>query len=152
MTTYAKIRDGVVFQYPYDIYDLRRDNPNTSFPEIMTSEQYAEWEMLAVSVNSEPSYDPIYKEISSTGPFLVDGVWTQGWEILDRDAEDITESVEDKKREVRAQRNRLLQETDFYGFSDMTMTSEMSTYRQALRDVPSQEGFPTAVVWPTKPE
>lgn len=152
MTTYAKIRDGVVLQYPYDIYNLRRDNSNTSFPDGMTAEQYAKWEMLPVFIDSEPSYDPIYKEISPTGPFLVDGVWTQGWEILDRDEEDITKSVEDKKREVRAQRTRLLEETDFYGFSDITMTSEMSIYRQALRDVPSQEGFPTAVVWPTKPE
>ena len=152
MTTYAKIREGVVLQYPYDIYDLRRDNPNTSFPEVMTPEVYAEWEMFPVSVDPEPSYDPIYKEISSVSPSLVDGVWTQGWEISDRDAEDIAESVEDKKREIRAQRTRLLEETDFYGFSDVTMTSEMSTYRQALRDVPSQEGFPTTIVWPTKPE
>lgn len=152
MTTYAKIIDGVVLQYPYDMSDLRQDNPNTSFPRSMTAEQYAEWNMVAVVVDPKPSYDPIYKEISTTGPSLVDGVWTQGWEILDRDVDDITESIEDKKTEVRAQRTRLLEETDFYGFSDVTMTSEMSTYRQALRDVPSQEGFPTTIVWPTKPE
>jgi len=140
MTIYAKIRDGAVIQYPYDLYTLRQDNPNTSY-----------WDMIPVTVEPKPEFDAVYKELESLGPTLVDGVWTQGWQILDRDADDITESVENKKREVRAQRTNLLEETDFYGFSDVTMTSEMSAYRQALRDVPSQEGFPNTVVWPTKP-
>jgi hypothetical protein len=35
--------------------------------------------------------------------------------------------------------------------SDVTMSSDMTTYRQALRDVPAQEGFPFSVTWPTKP-
>ena len=36
---------------------------------------------------------------------------------------------------LRAERNRLLAETDFYGNSDVTMSSDMTTYRQALRDI-----------------
>ena len=51
-----------------------------------------------------------------------------------------------------AKRNELLAETDFHGLSDRSMSSEMSTYRQALRDLPAQEGFPTNITWPTKPE
>jgi len=55
---------------------------------------------------------------------------------------------------LRAKRNKLLQDTDFYGMSDNTMSSEMATYRQALRDITS--GITTveqanAVVFPTKP-
>ena len=53
---------------------------------------------------------------------------------------------------VRAERDELLKDTDHYGLSDMTMSAEMTTYRQALRDVPAQEGFPSTVTWPTKPE
>lgn len=53
--------------------------------------------------------------------------------------------------EVREKRNSLIVETDYLALSDNTMTSEMQTYRQALRDVPSQSGFPTNVTWPTKP-
>ena len=53
---------------------------------------------------------------------------------------------------VRMQRNVLLQETDFHALGDTTvMDSDMSTYRQALRDVPTQSGFPENVTWPTKP-
>ena len=56
--------------------------------------------------------------------------------------------------DLRSRRNALLQETDFYALSDVTMSSEMTTYRQALRDITN--GLTTveqvnAVVFPTKP-
>ena len=55
---------------------------------------------------------------------------------------------------LRAKRNQLLAETDYYALSDVTMSADMETYRQALRDLP--EGKDTVekcnnVVWPTKP-
>ena len=53
--------------------------------------------------------------------------------------------------EVRADRNDLLAETDWWGLSDHTMTQAETDYRQALRDVPAQAGFPFEVTWPTKP-
>jgi hypothetical protein len=59
-------------------------------------------------------------------------------------------SVE-QKADVRAERDQLLQATDWQALSDNTMSQEMTTYRQALRDVPDQDGFPFSVVWPTKP-
>ena len=56
--------------------------------------------------------------------------------------------------DLRAKRNRLLAETDFYALSDVTMSDDMKTYRQELRDLP--EGKDTVdkcnnVTWPTKP-
>ena len=55
---------------------------------------------------------------------------------------------------LREKRNRLLAETDFYGNSDVTMSDDMKTYRQALRDLP--DGKDTVekcenATWPTKP-
>ena len=55
---------------------------------------------------------------------------------------------------LRTKRNRLLQDTDFHALSDNTMSAEMTTYRQELRDI--TEGITTveqanAVVFPTKP-
>ena len=52
---------------------------------------------------------------------------------------------------VRAERDKLLSATDFYALSDVVMTTAMTTYRQALRDVPTQSGFPSEVTWPDKP-
>ena len=56
--------------------------------------------------------------------------------------------------ELRFKRNRLLRQTDFYALSDVTMSSDMQTYRQKLRDITN--GLTTvdevnAVSWPTKP-
>lgn len=53
--------------------------------------------------------------------------------------------------EVRMERDRLLAETDYLALSDNTMSAAMTTYRQALRDITDQAGFPTSVTWPTKP-
>ena len=55
---------------------------------------------------------------------------------------------------LRQERNRRLAETDFYGNSDVTMSDDMKTYRQALRDLPA--GKDTVLkcenaTWPTKP-
>ena len=52
---------------------------------------------------------------------------------------------------VREERNRLLAETDYLALSDVTMSSAWATYRQNLRDIPAQSGFPNSVTYPTKP-
>tara|TARA_A100001011_G_C14128381_1_gene764340 strand:+ start:724 stop:1029 length:306 start_codon:yes stop_codon:yes gene_type:complete len=63
-------------------------------------------------------------------------------------------------KNLRAERDEKLKETDFYALSDVTMSSEMSTYRQALRDLP--DNYTTSdsstltedlsnLTWPTKP-
>ena len=57
-----------------------------------------------------------------------------------------------KASEERSWRNSELQDTDFYGLSDKTMSAEMTTYRQDLRDMPAQQGFPNTHTRPTRPE
>ena len=53
--------------------------------------------------------------------------------------------------EVRNERNQLLLQTDWMASTDVTLSDAWRTYRQALRDVPAQSGFPNNVTWPTKP-
>ena len=56
--------------------------------------------------------------------------------------------------ELRAKRNRLLAETDYYALSDVTMSDDMKTYRQNLRDLPAGKGTVEKcnnATWPTKP-
>ena len=55
---------------------------------------------------------------------------------------------------LRARRNRLLAETDFYALSDVTLSDDMTTYRQALRDLPAGKDTVDKcnnATWPTKP-
>jgi hypothetical protein len=103
----------------------------------------------------------------------VDGVWQEKWVTqemfaeyteTDEDGVETTVTVQDQKdaktaadnaaleATERATRDDLLKATDHYGLSDVTMTDAMTAYRQALRDVPQQAGFPQTITWPTKPE
>ena len=52
---------------------------------------------------------------------------------------------------LRNKRNILLAETDWMGNSDVTMSNDWKTYRQALRDLPSTTSDPFNPTWPTKP-
>jgi len=69
---------------------------------------------------------------------------TYGWSVWDKSEEQIA-------GEIRSKRNHLLKMTDTLALTDRTMTAEMTAYRQALRDVPNQNTFPTSVVWPIQP-
>ena len=70
----------------------------------------------------------------------------------DEIAERAARLVEEQKLTVREKRNKLLKETDWMAMSDVTMSTEWANYRQALRDVPSQAGFPNTITWPDEPE
>ena len=55
---------------------------------------------------------------------------------------------------LRSQRDRKLQETDYFALSDVSMSDEMTAYRKALRDLPAQYNNSTVVgdiTWPSKP-
>jgi hypothetical protein len=52
---------------------------------------------------------------------------------------------------LRTKRTKLLAETDYLASSDLTLSEDMRTYRQALRDLPSNTTDPANPVWPTKP-
>ena len=54
-------------------------------------------------------------------------------------------------RLLREERNRRLAETDWWASSDLTMSSERTTYRQALRDITNSATSLDDVTWPTKP-
>ena len=60
------------------------------------------------------------------------------------------DSVAASATQVRAQRDALLAASDSMALADR-ITDEWRTYRQTLRDVPAQSGFPTNVTWPVEP-
>ena len=52
---------------------------------------------------------------------------------------------------VRAERDSKLRATDWMANSDVTMSDAWRTYRAALRDIPTQAGFPNSITWPSEP-
>lgn len=77
-------------------------------------------------------------------------------EIAERENERGEVAIKEAEIEAikqRMERNILLAETDYAALPDTAeMSDAMKTYRQALRDVPAQEGFPSDITWPEKPE
>ena len=77
-------------------------------------------------------------------------------EIAARQAEEALVASQEPERlasQIRQERNTLLSDCDWTQVSDAPVNQvAWQTYRQALRDVTSQEGFPYDVTWPTKPE
>jgi hypothetical protein len=138
--------------FPYSIGDLRRDNPNTSFPRNPSDTVLADWNVFPVVEQSPPEYNPANQNLNQLKPTLVDGEWLQTWQVTAASAEEIAERLQNKEAEVRQQRNELLSACDWTQLPDSPADHEVwATYRQELRDVTSQEGFPWDVVWPEQP-
>jgi len=76
---------------------------------------------------------------------LVDNVWTVVWNKQQRSEEEVTQIM-------RLKRDNFLKESDWTQLSDASVdATAWATYRQALRDLPSQSGFPFNITWPTQP-
>lgn len=152
---YAQIINDVVEKYPYSIGQLRKDNPNTSFPRNPTAQLLAEWNVFDVASVPRPEVD-YTKNVGETVPKKVNGVWTQVWNVSDADADEIAQRIQDKANEVRSERSAKLSASDWTQLDDSPVTNakklEWASYRHALRDIPQQAGFPWTVQWPVKPE
>jgi hypothetical protein len=149
---FAKIIEGKVITFPYHLSDLYKDNPNTSFPKEIPDSTKAEFGMFPVTEKPAPVYNPITQYVEyKHEPVLQEGAWVLLPLIKDFSAEQMESFLEEKKRQVRTQRNYLLAETDWMALSDVTMSPAVATYRQVLRDITEQVGFPDNVIWPTKP-
>tara|TARA_R100001377_G_scaffold29035_1_gene15761 strand:+ start:208 stop:669 length:462 start_codon:yes stop_codon:yes gene_type:complete len=108
-----------------------------------------------------PEINVLTQRVVEVQPVLVDDVLTQQWEVQEK------YTVSAKKEEVleehrvflatqaastmRSLRDVKLSTSDYMGLSDNTMTAAWITYRQALRDVPGQSGFPSTIIWPDEP-
>lgn len=84
------------------------------------------------------------------------GIWMQTWEIAQMNASERAEVDTKQSTFVRNRRNMGLYETDWTQIPDNNLSdskkAEWTAYRQSLRDITSQSGFPWDVTWPTKPE
>lgn len=140
---YIKIVDGKPEQYSVD--QLRRDNPSTSFPTEPSAELLSGYGVYPCARSEQPAYDWTISRIAD-GSFTKSktGAWSQGYVV-----EQLPEA--EAASNIRMVRDGQLQQTDWMALSDVTMSPEMAAYRQSLRDVTAQPGFPFNVVWPTKP-
>jgi len=75
--------------------------------------------------------------------------WGTTWSAVSAKKDELVAA--EPMRLLREERNRRLAETDWWASSDLTMTTEQTTYRQALRDITDSATSLDDVTWPTKP-
>ena len=145
-------------------------NKNMSMPKVWGESVLEALGVDEVLNGSKPTVSGPYKHIVRDGEVQNDeGQWIQNFveqdmfkDTTNQAGEAVTKEEQEAAYQaqldassaasVRSRRDGLLAETDWKGLSDVTMSSDWATYRQALRDVPSQSGFPHDITWPEKPE
>ncbi len=151
---HVKTTNGSVDTYPYNVGQLRRDNPNTSFPKRIPDEMLAEWGVYPVAVADMPSFTERTQTVAQdAAPTGSGSSWSIGWTVSDKTAEEV-QQYDDRVAEAnRGTRNSKLAETDYLALSDVTMSADMSTYRQTLRDITTHANWPhlADADWPVKP-
>ena len=102
--------------------------------------------------SSQPECGRYEKCIEVTPVRNEQGIFIQTWDVVQMSAEEQSLADEKKSQEVRFMRNRKLFACDWTQLSDSPVDGNLwRTYRQQLRDVPNQEGFPWDVIWPVSP-
>lgn len=149
---YVLAPNHTVKTYPYSVSDLQRDNPGTSFPAVPSEQTLAEWDVFPVIDKVAPIYNQATQNCNEVNPMLISNQWVMQWLVTAATPEEITERTKQKAAEVRQQRNVLLSACDWTQLSDAPVNSgPWVIYRQELRDVSAQAGFPWDVIWPEQP-
>jgi hypothetical protein len=132
--------------------EFRSRNKNTSFP--------SQW---SVELVEELGLDPVFETPAPTvtryQTAFKDGVeqdaqgrWLWKWSISEMDDDAKAAKDAEAAKSVRADRDKRLAECDWTQLSDSQVDKAVwATYRQELRDVPAQTGFPYDITWPSKP-
>ena len=134
----------------YTLGQLRRDNPNTSFPKHISDETLASYDVYRVTEVAAPKVDNKAYRLTQDVE-NVDGVWTQTWKAMKLPEDQATTNM-------RAHRDNLLSQSDWRAIkaqeTGTAMSAEWVAYRQALRDITSHANFPWLddADWPVKPE
>lgn len=130
--------------------EFRASHPNTSFPPQLSEALINNFD--ADIVFEGPQAQPTrYQTAYRDGVQQINGKWYTKHSVADMD-DDAKAAVDAQQaKSVRATRNQKLKDTDWTQVADAPVDqAAWATYRQALRDISTQVGFPWEVVWPTE--
>ena len=153
---------------------IRKLHPNTSLPRVWTADICEFLGIDPVLAAPAPAPSGEYKVVSRNGVTQdANGNWVEAYterdmfsDYVNDEGVTVTKAEQEqaytaRKNEgaataVRAERDKLLASCDWMAIkafeAGSAVSAEWATYRQALRDVTAQEGFPNSVTWPTQPE
>ena len=164
MSNYIKLDTGEVKTQG----GWRQANKHMSLPRVWTADTLTDLGLTAVLAAPKPDCTDLEQIIGNGVTTDANGNTVEAWSVVDKFSDTTDEDgvvttkaehetahtarlVADKETGIRNDRDKRIALTDWTGMSDVTMAADMATYRQELRDVPAQAGFPNAVDWPTSP-
>lgn len=150
---YIKVENGVPSNY--SINQLKIDNPNVSFPEYMSDELLEQFSVYKIHLEDMPdTNDAEQIAEQEDSPILENGKWVLKFSVRNKTQAEKDEYGLLLSSQVRNKRNRMLSNSDWTQLADYSGSdkADWATYRQALRDIPSQAGFPHTITWPSEPE
>ena len=161
MSNYIKLETGEIKTQG----EWRQANKHMSLPRVWTADTLTDLGLTAVLAAPKPDCTDLQQVVGNGVTTDANGNTVEAWSVVDKfadttDADGVVTTKEehetahtarlvaDKETGIRTDRDRRIALTDWTGMSDVTMTAEMTAYRQALRDVPAQAGFPNTIDWP----
>lgn len=145
---YAKIENGAVVKYPYTVADMKADFPDADFSAGFTDEVLSACSAVLVKMGAIPAHSSSTHIFSTTVEVNDAG---EAWAVVTA----TERRLEEAAYNVRNARDIALAKTDWVVTRSADRGEPVplayATYRQALRDLPNQDGFPYACVWPEEP-
>jgi len=138
----------VMYEAEFRAYTLSNGGPTwgTTTPEVLA--ELGASVVLEGAQASPTRYQTAYRD----GVQEIDGKWYTKYSVADMDDEAKTAKDAEQAKSVRTTRDEKLKDSDWSQVADAPVDKTVwATYRQALRDVPTQSGFPWEVTYPTQP-
>lgn len=132
--------------------EFRAMFPNTGFPVQLTTEIINDFggDVVLEGPQAQPTR---YQVAFRDGVQQIEGQWFTKYSVSDMEQEAKDALDAQQAKSVRDQRNTLLSNSDWTQVADAPVDKQAwVTYRQALRDITVQAGFPWEIEWPTQPE
>lgn len=158
MTLYVKVENDEPVKYPVSYEDIYKEilEPAGKSKLPLDAEFLETNGYFSVVPQNAPTVAPTTK-LTMELPLLVNGIYYENYVMTEMTEEEKNANYEAKAFEVRESRNAMLRETvdrmNPIRWESMTTEEKNSwvVYRQALLDIPNQDGFPYTVEWPTTP-
>ena len=158
--------------------EVRRMYSNTSLPKVWNQNVFDSLGIDPVLITPKPETTGYTQAVRDGATQDANGNWVQAWKIVDmfadytddegvvhtkaeQEAEYQARLDDDAAKSVRSQRDKLLAESDWVTVKAVDQNAQDSLgvqipqvwldYRQALRDVTAQDGFPHNITWPAEP-
>jgi hypothetical protein len=145
---YVQAQGDTFIRHIFDVEPTQWDADNYCYVTRLTEEQVTHFGVHKKQIVTPPYHDPATQLLEEGPALLIDGVWTQNYIVSDLSADESAAKVGAQWTVIRAERNRLLVDSDWTQLPDAPVDAAVwATYRQALRDITTQAN-PFNIVWP----